>query len=167
MPYPGGCSNTTKIDTIDTVVDGIETHVHSIETKTDTIDGIVDTLTVNLANLAPLYGSVTVVPHLADGTTVTSGNAAWTVGDATGTIFTAAGNTIVEIHVYACTASKDFHLTLYAGGAECGECSFESTSVGSFHIKFQTQKLTGAITAKLATASGAGTETCKIKLWYV
>lgn len=42
MPYPGGCSNTSKIDIIDTVVDGIEAHAHSTETKVDALDVVAD-----------------------------------------------------------------------------------------------------------------------------
>jgi len=133
----------------------------------DIIDGIVDALTINVSNLAPLYGNTAVAPHLAAGADVASGSGAWTLGAASATIFTAAANTIVEVHVYGATAAKDYQLTLYAGGVECGEITFESTSVGEFHVPFRSQKLTGAITAKLATASGAGTEACKVKLRYV
>ena len=160
MPYPGGCSNTTKIDTIDTVVDGIETHVHSTESKVDIID-------TNVDNLAPLYGNVSVAPHLAAGVDVTSGSGAWTLGAASATIFTASANTIVEVHIYGATADKSYHLELYAGGVECGEKVFDSDVDTAFNLIMRSQKLTGAITAKLATLSGVGTETCKVKLSYV
>lgn len=36
-----------KVDTLDTVADGIETHAHSTETKTDTIDSLVDGISLN------------------------------------------------------------------------------------------------------------------------
>lgn len=145
--------------------------INVIDANVDTIDGLVDTLTINLSNLAPAYGKVSVYPNLAAGTAVAAVNGAgsYTLGDATGTIFTASNNTIVGVQIETISAAGHYQLNIYAAGTICGSVVFsrvEVAVVDSVYIPFRSQQVTGAITCKLATVDDAG-ETCAVKLLVV
>lgn len=134
----------------------------------NTIDGIVDTLTINLANLAPVYGNQSVAPADAAGTAIAAAGA-WTLGAATGTIFTATTSTVIGIHLYDISALGTYQVNLYYAGTLFCSAVFslaEVAVVNHVYIPVRSARVTGAITAKLESAAG-GSETAKIKLVYV
>lgn len=138
----------------------------------NTIDGIVDTINVNVSNLAPAYGKVSVAPNLAAGKTATATNGAgsYTLGAASSAILSASSNTIVGVHVEQISAAGSYQLNLYvASSTLCGSVVFSRKEVAvmdTVFISFRSQPLTGSITAKLASAADDG-ETCVVKLLYV
>jgi hypothetical protein len=151
---PSGCTSKTAID-------ALEVHAHSTETK-------VDTANVNISNLAPAYGKVSVAPDLADAVAVTAGSSTWAVGSASGTIFTAADNTIVGVNISKISAVGDYQLNLYAGGTICASITYSVSAADgdNLNLDLRSQKVTGVITAKLASDAGAS-ETAAVKLSYV
>jgi hypothetical protein len=133
------------------------------------IDGIVDTINTNVSNLAPAYGKVSVAPDLADAVAVTAGASTWALGAASGTILTASDATIVGVDVSKISALGDYQLNLYAAGTICASVTFslaEVAVVNHVNLPLRSQKVTGAITAKLASDAG-GSETAAVKISYV
>lgn len=132
------------------------------------IDGIVDTLTINLANLAPVYGNQSVAPDLAAGISIAAAGA-YALGSATATIFTASSSTVTGIYLDTISALGNYQVNLYYAGTLFCSAVFslaEVAVVNHVYIPVRSARVTGAITAKLASAAG-GSETAKIKLVYV
>ena len=156
-PYPGSFSKSTVVD--------------DIHTDLATVDGIVDTINTNVSNLAPAYGKVSCAPDLAAGKTVTAvtDGSTWTLGAHSSALMTASSNTIVAVHIQSLSAAGSYQLNLYAASVICGSIPFaraEVAVINSLDIPYRTQKVTGAITAKLASSTNDG-ETCVVKLSYV
>jgi len=157
MPYPGSCSKSVVID--------------DIHADLAVVDGIVDTITVNVSNLAPAYGKVSCAPDLAVGKTVTAvtDGSTWTLGAHSSAIMSASSNTIVGVHIRSILAAGSYQLNLYAASVICGSIPFsrkEVAVIDSYDFPFRSQKVTGNITARLASSTNDG-ETCAVKLSYV
>jgi hypothetical protein len=117
-----------------------------------------------------------VYPTLADGVTVTGGEAAWTLGDYAVVVPASTITSAFDIHwvnIEATSVADEYELVLYSGSdgneVEIGRCRFTRTSnldaVNGVPMQTPVTVANAQIKAKLASDTG-GSDTATISVCY-